>query len=66
MANLKKIIIKNYTSPFNIDYLFTKEGKQTITCYQLYESTNIKEIESEISEIVFSSEQEDIIKNQIQ
>jgi hypothetical protein len=43
LQHLKRIL-KSPEHTLNLDFLFTKEGRSKVTCWQLYTSTNAMEI----------------------
>lgn len=63
MNSLKKLL--HWKEGNNVETLFTREGKTKISCSQLILETNVVEIEDQISEIVFLSAQESIVKGQL-
>lgn len=63
MNSLKKLL--HWKEGNNVEALFTREGKTKISCSQLILETNVVEIEDQISEIVFLSAQESIVKGQL-
>ena len=65
VVEMKSLIKATATSGIKCDLMFSKDSKNTITPQRIIRETNLTEIESQLSELVFLSSQENVVKTQM-